>query len=115
MEAGTLEEYAAVLSFELSRRKRYTAKIVLGAEAQDPDNGAPILAKDMIRATGELDGSRAYIHLREHDKSEDKTEGKTSVESSIPYSHQRRALVVKGAEEVENEETNSKNRDKTEM
>ncbi|RWW34787.1 hypothetical protein GW17_00000425 [Ensete ventricosum] len=47
MEAGTLEEYAAVLSFELSRRKRYTAKIVLGAEAQDPDNGAPILAKSM--------------------------------------------------------------------
>ncbi|RRT79174.1 hypothetical protein B296_00009562 [Ensete ventricosum] len=35
--------------------------------------------------------------------------GGTSVESSIPYSHGGRALVVKGAEEVENAEANSKN------
>ncbi|RZS23691.1 hypothetical protein BHM03_00056662 [Ensete ventricosum] len=35
--------------------------------------------------------------------------GGTSVESSIPYSHGGRALVVKGAEEVENTEANSKN------
>ncbi|RWW57370.1 hypothetical protein BHE74_00035850 [Ensete ventricosum] len=50
----------------------------------------------------------AYIRLREPDKSEDKAEGRTSVELSIPCSHGGRALVVKGAEEVENAEANSK-------
>ncbi|RRT34229.1 hypothetical protein B296_00031761 [Ensete ventricosum] len=74
----------------------------------------------MIRAVGELDCSSTYIHLREIDKSEDKAEckamdsramglaipwyhrGRTSVESLIPYSHEGRALIVKGAEEMEN-------------
>ncbi|RRT73259.1 hypothetical protein B296_00025071 [Ensete ventricosum] len=45
---------------------------------------------------------------------EDKVEGGTSVESSIPCSNGGRALVVKGAQEVENAEANSKYRDKTE-
>ncbi|RWW10518.1 hypothetical protein GW17_00025931 [Ensete ventricosum] len=40
--------------------------------------------------------------------------GGTSVESSIPCSHGGRALVVKGAEEVENAEANSKSQDKAE-
>ncbi|RRT47482.1 hypothetical protein B296_00053720 [Ensete ventricosum] len=40
--------------------------------------------------------------------------GGTSVESSIPCSHGGRALVVKGAKEVKNAETNSKYQDKAE-
>ncbi|RZS11749.1 hypothetical protein BHM03_00043113 [Ensete ventricosum] len=40
--------------------------------------------------------------------------GGTFVESSIPCSHGGRALVVKGAEEVENAEANSKYQDKAE-
>ncbi|RWW79634.1 hypothetical protein BHE74_00012068 [Ensete ventricosum] len=40
--------------------------------------------------------------------------GETSVESSIPCSHERRVLVVKGAEEVENVEANSKYQHKAE-
>ncbi|RWW47506.1 hypothetical protein BHE74_00046493, partial [Ensete ventricosum] len=48
------------------------------------------------------------------DKSKDKAEGETSVESSIPCSHGGRALVVKGAEEVENIEANSKYQDRAE-
>ncbi|RWV84091.1 hypothetical protein BHE74_00045785 [Ensete ventricosum] len=68
----------------------------------------------MIEATRELDYFSAYIRLRESDKSEDKAEGGTSVESSIPCSHGGRALVVKGAEEVENAEINSKYQDRTE-
>ncbi|RWV97687.1 hypothetical protein BHE74_00019131 [Ensete ventricosum] len=40
--------------------------------------------------------------------------GGTSMESSIPCSHGGRALVVKGAEEMENAETNSKHQDRTE-
>ncbi|RWW26853.1 hypothetical protein GW17_00008744 [Ensete ventricosum] len=40
--------------------------------------------------------------------------GGTYVESSTPYSHGGRALVVKGAEEVENAEVNSKYQDKAE-
>ncbi|RWV80491.1 hypothetical protein GW17_00058236, partial [Ensete ventricosum] len=40
--------------------------------------------------------------------------GGTSVESSIPCSHGGRALVVKGAEEVENAKTNSKYQDRAE-
>ncbi|RWW02983.1 hypothetical protein BHE74_00058443 [Ensete ventricosum] len=40
--------------------------------------------------------------------------GGTFVESSIPCSHGRRALVVKGADEVENAKTNSKYQDKAE-
>ncbi|RRT51483.1 hypothetical protein B296_00045701 [Ensete ventricosum] len=40
--------------------------------------------------------------------------GGTSMESSIPCSHGGRALVVKGAEEVENAEANSKYQDKAE-
>ncbi|RWW55094.1 hypothetical protein BHE74_00038285 [Ensete ventricosum] len=84
----------------------------------------------MIGAVGELDCCSAYIRLREPNKSEDKAEckttdssamglvapwyrrGGTSVESSIPCSHRGRAFVVKGAEEVENAEANSKCQDK---
>ncbi|RWW15883.1 hypothetical protein GW17_00020259 [Ensete ventricosum] len=40
--------------------------------------------------------------------------GRTSVESSIPCSHGGRALVVKGAEEVENAKANSKYQDRVE-
>ncbi|RZS22859.1 hypothetical protein BHM03_00055695 [Ensete ventricosum] len=40
--------------------------------------------------------------------------GGTSVESSIPCSHGRRALVVKGAKEVENAKANSKYQDRVE-
>ncbi|RWW79734.1 hypothetical protein BHE74_00011974 [Ensete ventricosum] len=68
----------------------------------------------MIRATGELGYFSAYIRLTEPDKSEDKVEGETSVESSIPCSHGGRALVVKGTEEVENAEANSKYQDMAE-
>ncbi|RWW67892.1 hypothetical protein BHE74_00024631 [Ensete ventricosum] len=39
---------------------------------------------------------------------------RTSVESSIPCSHGGRALVIKGAEEVENAEANSKYQDSAE-
>ncbi|RRT50002.1 hypothetical protein B296_00040105 [Ensete ventricosum] len=46
----------------------------------------------MVRVTKELDYFSAHIRLRELSKSEDKVE----------------ALVVKGAEEVENAEANSK-------
>ncbi|RRT35274.1 hypothetical protein B296_00038446 [Ensete ventricosum] len=68
----------------------------------------------MIGATGELDYFSTYIRLRKPDKSEDKAEGGTSVESSIPCSHGGRALVVKGAEGVENAEANSKYQDRAE-
>ncbi|RRT44686.1 hypothetical protein B296_00049794 [Ensete ventricosum] len=68
----------------------------------------------MIGATGELDYFSAHIRLREPDKSEDKPKGETSVESSIPCSHGGRALVVKGTEEVENAEANSKYQDRAE-
>ncbi|RWV78228.1 hypothetical protein GW17_00060833, partial [Ensete ventricosum] len=40
--------------------------------------------------------------------------GGTSVELSIPCSHRGRALVVKGAEEVENAKANSKYQDRAE-
>ncbi|RWW06451.1 hypothetical protein GW17_00030221 [Ensete ventricosum] len=60
-----------------------------------------------VVATGELDYFNAHIRLREPDKSKARPSG-TSVESSIPCSHGGRALVVKGAEEVENAKTNSK-------
>ncbi|RWW16008.1 hypothetical protein GW17_00020128 [Ensete ventricosum] len=68
----------------------------------------------MIGAAGELDYFSAHIRLRETGQSDDKAEckamdnsamglavpwyrrGETSVESSIPCSHGRRALVVKG-------------------
>ncbi|RWW64938.1 hypothetical protein BHE74_00027800 [Ensete ventricosum] len=92
--------------------------------------GAPLCC--MIGAAGELDCFSAHIRLREPDKSEDKAEckstdsramglaapwyrrGGTSVESSIPCSHGGRALVVKGAEEVENAKANSKYQDRAE-
>ncbi|RZR93022.1 hypothetical protein BHM03_00021418 [Ensete ventricosum] len=45
---------------------------------------------------------------------EDKAEGGTSVESSIPCSHGGRGLVVKGVEQVENTDANSKYQDKVE-
>ncbi|RWV80367.1 hypothetical protein GW17_00058373 [Ensete ventricosum] len=86
----------------------------------------------MIGAVGELDCLSAHIRLREPDKSEDKSEckstdssamglaapwyrsGGTSVESSIPCSHGGRALVAKGAKEVENAKANSKYQDRAE-
>ncbi|RWW01949.1 hypothetical protein GW17_00034984 [Ensete ventricosum] len=40
--------------------------------------------------------------------------GGTSVESSIPFSHEGRALIVKGAEEVENAKANFKYQDRAE-
>ncbi|RWW37645.1 hypothetical protein BHE74_00057209 [Ensete ventricosum] len=76
----------------------------------------------MVRVTRELDCFNAHIRLKEPSKSKDKVEckatdskamslatlcycrGRTSMESSIPCSHGGRALVVKGAEEVENAE-----------
>ncbi|RWV85688.1 hypothetical protein BHE74_00049309 [Ensete ventricosum] len=61
----------------------------------------------MIGAARELDYFSAHIRLREPGKSEDKTEGRTFMESSIPCSHGGRALVMKGAEEVENTSANS--------
>ncbi|RZS29235.1 hypothetical protein BHM03_00062946 [Ensete ventricosum] len=66
----------------------------------------------MIGAAGELDYFSAHIRLREPDKSEDKAEGGTFIESSISYSNGGRALVVKGAEEVENVKTNSRYQDR---
>ncbi|RRT57353.1 hypothetical protein B296_00028081 [Ensete ventricosum] len=68
----------------------------------------------MIGATGELDYFSDNICLREPGKSEEKAEGGTSVESSIPCSHRGRAFVIKGAEEVENAEANSKDQDRAE-
>ncbi|RWW13113.1 hypothetical protein GW17_00023191 [Ensete ventricosum] len=141
-EASTLEEYATVLPFELSRRKRYTTEIVLVED----------------RAAGELDCFSAHIRLREPEKSEDKTEGAqlpkskasvkkeveechrggstnreernvdarqrilgpwawqhhATVEVGLPCSYGGRALIVKGIEEVENAEANSKYQDKAE-
>ncbi|RZS11651.1 hypothetical protein BHM03_00043005 [Ensete ventricosum] len=88
----------------------------------------------MIGAAGELDYFSTHIRLREPGKSEDKAEkghifkasdrramglavpwyrrGGTSVESSISCFHGGRALVVKGVEEVENAEANSKYQDR---
>ncbi|RZR88969.1 hypothetical protein BHM03_00016626 [Ensete ventricosum] len=84
----------------------------------------------MVEVAGDLDYFSAHIRLREPDKSEDKAEckatdsrtmglaapwyrrGGTSMESSIPCSHGGRALVVKGAEEVENAKAISKYQDK---
>ncbi|RWW51452.1 hypothetical protein BHE74_00042198 [Ensete ventricosum] len=86
----------------------------------------------MIEAAEELDYFSAHIRLREPDKSEDKIDwkvtdsratglatpwyrrGGTFVESSIPCSHGGRALVIKGAKEVENAKTNSKYQDRGE-
>ncbi|RRT58086.1 hypothetical protein B296_00026427 [Ensete ventricosum] len=194
-EASTLEEYATVLSFELSRRKRCTTEIVL-MEDRGPGskhwctNFSEVEALRQVlsyskassrcdpkMAAGELDCFSAHIRLREPEKSEDKAEwskgarkrqrvqrgsatqkqsigqkgggggmpqrriyqsqrkrcrckatdtramglaapcyrrGGTSVESSIPCSYGGRALVVKGIEEVENAEANSKYQDKAE-
>ncbi|RZS08681.1 hypothetical protein BHM03_00039689 [Ensete ventricosum] len=50
----------------------------------------------------------------DYTKSEDKAEGRTSMKSSIPCSHGGRALVVKGAEEVENAKANSRYQDMAE-
>ncbi|RWW00623.1 hypothetical protein BHE74_00053541 [Ensete ventricosum] len=95
-------------------------------------HGGTLSYRGMIGAARELDCFRAHIRFRELDKSEDKVEckttdsramglaapwyrrGETSVESSIPCSHEGRALVVKGVEEVENAEANSKYQDKSE-
>ncbi|RWV91711.1 hypothetical protein GW17_00045976 [Ensete ventricosum] len=93
---------------------------------------SPSASTSMIGAVGELDCFSAHIRLREPSKSEDKAEcnsmdsramglaapwyrrGGTSVESSIPCSHGGRALVVNGAEEVENAKANSKYQDRVE-
>ncbi|RWV77542.1 hypothetical protein GW17_00061613 [Ensete ventricosum] len=86
----------------------------------------------MVRVIRELDCFSAHIRLREPDKSGDKAKckttdsramglvapcyrrGETFVEPSILCSHGERALVVKGAEEVENAEANSKYQDRVE-
>ncbi|RRT49247.1 hypothetical protein B296_00009373 [Ensete ventricosum] len=68
----------------------------------------------MIEAARGLDCFSTHIRLREPDKSEDKAEGETSVGSLIPCSHGGRTLVVKGVEEVENAEANSKYQDRAE-
>ncbi|RRT72858.1 hypothetical protein B296_00030108 [Ensete ventricosum] len=84
-EASTLEEYATMLPFELSQRKRCTTKIVYDRSGWiATDSGAMGLSTPWYR------------------------EGGTSVESSIPYSNDGRALVVKEAEEMEITEPNSK-------
>ncbi|RRT53870.1 hypothetical protein B296_00024428 [Ensete ventricosum] len=81
---------------------------------------------------------KKVVHNRDYDKSEDKAEGRstdyeerdvnvrqkiivpwyrrrgTSVELSIPYSYGGRALVVKGAKEIENAKANYKYPDKAE-
>ncbi|RRT44760.1 hypothetical protein B296_00029535 [Ensete ventricosum] len=69
-------------------------------------------SRKACRELGRGGSSISHIRLRVSSKSEDKA--KTFVESSIPYSHGRRALVIKGAEEVENAKTNSKYQDMTE-
>ncbi|RWW12033.1 hypothetical protein GW17_00024317 [Ensete ventricosum] len=79
----------------------------------------------MIRVTGELDYFSACIRLREPDKSEDKVESymRIVVCLSIDQGEHRGVevgveatmmLVVKGAEEVENIEANSKYQDRAE-
>ncbi|RZS29381.1 hypothetical protein BHM03_00063105 [Ensete ventricosum] len=101
------------------------------ASTIESNGGGALSYKGMIRTTGELDCFSAHIRW-EPDKSEDKTEcnamdsramglaapwyhkGRIFVESSIPCSHGGRTLVVKGAEEIENAETNSKYQDKAE-
>ncbi|RWV81527.1 hypothetical protein BHE74_00049106 [Ensete ventricosum] len=77
-------------------------------------HGENLIIRGMVRVIGELDCFSAHIRLREPGKSGDKAEGENSVESSIPCSHGGRALVVKGTEEVENAETNSKYQDRME-
>ncbi|RRT34497.1 hypothetical protein B296_00008701 [Ensete ventricosum] len=95
-------------------------------------HGGDLIIQGMIEVVGELDCFSAHIRLREPDKSEDKAEykvtdsramgltapwyrrGGTSMESMIPCSHGGRALVVKGTEEVENIEANSKYQDRAE-
>ncbi|RRT56436.1 hypothetical protein B296_00004516 [Ensete ventricosum] len=81
---------------------------ILSASTRESYGRDLIIQRYMIRAIGELDYFSIYIRLREPDKSEDKAEGGTSVESSISCSHGGRALVVKGVEEEENAEVNSK-------
>ncbi|RZS14687.1 hypothetical protein BHM03_00046419 [Ensete ventricosum] len=81
-----------------------TSNLVLDESLSHPH----MRAVGMVRVTRELDCFSAHIRLREPGKSEDKAEGRTSMESSIPCSHGGRALVVKGAEEVENAKANSK-------
>ncbi|RZR88106.1 hypothetical protein BHM03_00015627 [Ensete ventricosum] len=75
------------------------------------DGGGPTMYDRSDRRVGLFSDN---ICLREPDKSEEKAEGGTSVESLIPCSHRGRALVVKGAEEVENAEANSKYQDRAE-
>ncbi|RWW35486.1 hypothetical protein BHE74_00059580 [Ensete ventricosum] len=90
------------------------------------------MQRGIVRLTRELDCFSAHIRLRELSKLEDKVEckiidsramglatpwyrrGRTSMESSIPCSNGRRVLVVKGAEEVEIAEANSKYQGKIE-
>ncbi|RRT53228.1 hypothetical protein B296_00032432 [Ensete ventricosum] len=57
-----------------------------------------IMRRCIIRVAEELDYFSAHIRIREPDKLEDKTE---------------KVLVMKGDEEVENTEVNSKYEDKT--
>ncbi|RWW40848.1 hypothetical protein BHE74_00053704 [Ensete ventricosum] len=67
------------------------------------------VSKSMTMSLEEL----YQVQQGQSDKSEDKAEGGTSVESSIPYSHGGRALVIKGAKEVENAKAEVKELHKT--
>ncbi|RWW61637.1 hypothetical protein BHE74_00031307 [Ensete ventricosum] len=102
------------VAIRVVKNKRCIAKIVLvGDRAQDPDNGAPILANGwtkvncqeselkigdgrgpmmcMIGAAVELDCFSAQIRLREPDKSEDKAD-KASVRKEVD-SEERHSAV----------------------
>ncbi|RZR76574.1 hypothetical protein BHM03_00001400 [Ensete ventricosum] len=92
-------------------RAMYHRGKILSASTSE-SHGEDLIYKGMIGAAGELDCISAHIRLRELDKSKDKVEGGTSVKSSVPCSHGGRALVVKGAKEIENAEANSKYYDK---
>ncbi|RWW14040.1 hypothetical protein BHE74_00019252 [Ensete ventricosum] len=75
--------------------------------------------RDLVEGDRELAGSSPEDDLEAHREfaggcREVRQEGGTSVELSIPCSHGGRALVVKGAKEVENAEVNSKYQDKAE-
>ncbi|RRT46067.1 hypothetical protein B296_00034935 [Ensete ventricosum] len=73
-KAVTLEEYATVLPFELSRRKCgswWNNSRLYNTRGRCPAMDL-IMQRGMIRAIGELNCSRPHIRLREPSKSEDK-------------------------------------------
>ncbi|RWW81405.1 hypothetical protein BHE74_00010203 [Ensete ventricosum] len=120
----------------LMQRLEHGRRSVRGhPKAQDPDNGALNLAKWSKEARKRRRGRRGSATQKVKCRLERIAKGYrckatdsramdlaapwyrrggTSVESSIPCSHGGRALVVKGAEDVENAEANSKYQDRTE-